>query len=305
MIRVTKIRELLLTAATSEKRAPHIAAASGLVHVKDKLYVVADDELHLGVFSAEHASPGALVRLFDGKLPEKPKKRKAEKPDLETLTSLPPFAGYPQGALFALGSGSKPNRDAGVIIGLDADGVINTAPRPIELGALYDQLRVELSALNIEGAVVSGADLVLLQRGNKGSANAIIRCRLQDVLQDLAKHDALRLHKPPVIQLLELGHAEGVPLCFSDGAALPNGSMLFTAIAEDTDNSIDDGACIGSAIGVMTAEGKVTRMERLEPGYKVEGIVATVNQGEIQVRLVTDDDDAGKPAWLLAAKLPW
>ena len=113
MIHTQKIRELHLTHGTSESRSPFISAASGLVKVNNLLYVVADDEHHLGVFSVDHALPGELVRLFDGTLPDKFKKRKAQKPDLETLLLLPTFAGYAHGALLAMGSGSKPNRDTG------------------------------------------------------------------------------------------------------------------------------------------------------------------------------------------------
>ena len=85
MIHTQKIRELHLTHGSSESRSPFISAASGLVKVNNQLYVVADDEHHLGVFSAGHVGPGELVRLFEGTLPDKFKKRKAQKPDLETL----------------------------------------------------------------------------------------------------------------------------------------------------------------------------------------------------------------------------
>jgi len=69
--------------------------------------VVADDELHLGVFHATDAGPGHLMRLFPGRLPHPKAARKARKPDAEALTRLPPFAGCPHGALLAIGSGSK------------------------------------------------------------------------------------------------------------------------------------------------------------------------------------------------------
>jgi hypothetical protein len=305
MIRPTKIRELLLSRTTSEKRAPHLAAASGLVNVDRTLYVVADDENHLGVFSADNRAPGDLIRLFEGTLPEKTKKRKAEKPDLETLTHLPTFAGYTHGALLALGSGSKPNRATGVLLGLDANGQVNTAPQHIDLASLYDDLRNEFDALNIEGAVISGNDFILLQRGNKGSKNGLIRLPIAAFLRDLAAEKAPRLHCAPTSYIVNLGNVDNVPLCFTDGAALANGALLFTAVAEDTDNAIDDGMCVGSAIGIINAYGKIAHMERIEPAYKVEGVVASIRDQHIHVQLVTDGDDASKPAWLLSVALPW
>jgi hypothetical protein len=305
MIRPTKIRELLLSRATNEKRAPHLAAASGLVNIDSTLYVVADDENHLGVFSADSHAPGDLIRLFEGTLPEKPKKRKAEKPDLETLTHLPAFAGYTHGALLALGSGSKSNRATGVLLGLGANGQVNTAPQQIDFASLYDDLRNEFDALNIEGAVISGNDFVLLQRGNKGSKNGVIRFRIENFLHDLATGKAPRLHGAPTSLIVDLGRADDVPLCFTDGAALANGALLFTAVAEDTDNAIDDGACKGSAIGIINVDGRIARMERIDPAHKVEGVVALMRGQHIHMQLVTDGDDASKPAWLLSAVLPW
>lgn len=305
MIRPTKIRELLLTRATSENRAPHLAATSGLVNIANKLYVIADDENHLGVFSAGDHARGDLVRLFEGTLPEKTKKRKAEKPDLETLTQLPVFAGYAHGALLALGSGSKPNRATGVLLGLGSEGEINTAPQHIDLDLLYDDLRSEFAALNIEGAVVSGDEFILLQRGNKGSKNALIRFPVATFLNDIATGKAPCLHRAPESVIVDLGRVEEVPLCFTDGAALANGALLFTAVAEDTDNAIDDGACNGSAIGIINADGNIARMERIDSAHKVEGVVASIRDQHIHVQLVTDGDDARKPAWLLSAVLPW
>lgn len=305
MIRPTKIRELLLSRATSEKRAPHLAAASGLVNIGNTLYVVADDENHLGVFSSDNHVPGDLIRLFEGTLPEKTKKRKAEKRDLETLTQLPAFQGYAHSALLALGSGSKSNRVIGVLLGLGANGQVNTAPQHIDLASLYEDLRNEFDVLNIEGAVISGDDLVLLQRGNKGSKNALIRLSVAAFLNDLTAGYAPRLHRTPTSMTIDLGSVDDVPFSFTDGAALINGALLFTAVAEDTDNAVDDGACKGSAIGIISADGKIVRIERIDPAYKVEGVVASMRDQHIHVQLVTDGDDASKPAWLLSAVLPW
>jgi hypothetical protein len=303
MIAVAPLRELKLTSASSKSRALHLSAASGLVYVDGRLYVVADDELHLGVFSAAEDTPGRLLRLFEGELPEKYKKRKAEKPDLETLTHLPAFAGFPYGALLALGSGSKLTRERGVLLGLDARGMLSSNLRHVDLSVLYDRLRAEIAALNIEGAVVQRGRLQLLQRGNKGSANALIECDLTTFLDDLAADIPPRIQSKPTITVIDLGEVQGVPLCFSDGAALPNGDLIFSAVAENTDNPIDDGACAGSAIGVLGPNGTLKRIERLAVPHKIEGISADVRADGIHALLVTDGDDASKPAWLLSAML--
>ena len=303
MIHPQKICELHLTHGSSESRSPFISAASGLVQVNNLLYVVADDEHHLGVFSAGNVGPGELVRLFEGTLPDKYKKRKVQKPDLETLLLLPTFAGFPHGALLAMGSGSKPNRETGVLLGLDVFGNVNSAPRLFDLSLLYDALHAEVDGLNIEGAAIAGGKLLLLQRGNKGAVNALIACELEPFIADLAANIAPRLRAPPVVRAVALGDIDGVPLCFTDAATLPDGNLLFTAVAENTDNSFDDGPCGGSAIGIVDANGNLKAIERLDQPYKVEGVAATMHADEINVLLVTDADDASKAAWLLSAVL--
>jgi hypothetical protein len=301
MIHPKKIRELHLTHGTSESRLPFISAASAIVKVNNLLYVVADDEHHLGVFSADHVGPGELIRLFDGTLPDQAKKRKSQKPDLETLLLLPTFTGYPHGALLAMGSGSRPNRDTGVLLGLDTLGDINSAPRLIDLRLLYDAIRAEVAELNIEGAAIVGGRFILLQRGNKVGANALIVRALDTFINELALHTAPRLRAAPMVRTVELGDIDGVPLSFTDAAGLPDGNLLFTAVAENTDNSFDDGACSGSAIGIVDANGNVVTITRLDQPYKVEGVAATIDADGIQLLLVTDADDASKPAWLLSA----
>ena len=105
MIVPQRIRALDLVEPSSPGRPAHLSAASSLVRVGNFLYVVADDEHHLGVFGAAGAGAGTLLRLFEGELPESRKKRKKKKPDVEALVLLPPFAKFTHGALFALGSG--------------------------------------------------------------------------------------------------------------------------------------------------------------------------------------------------------
>ena len=54
----------------------------------------------------------------------------------------------------------------------------------------------------------------------------------------------------------DLGQVDGIAFGFTDATALPEGGgWLFSAVAEDTDNAFDDGACSGVAIGVVGADG--------------------------------------------------
>ena len=300
---LTKIRELDLSAATAAGRPLHLSAASGLVCLESFIYVVADDELHLGVFRMADSAPGHLIRLFDGALPNSKPDRKQQKPDLEALTLLPAFGEYPHGALLALGSGSRRNRRMGALLGLDGQGAVRGAPHIVDLSPILAPLEDEFPALNIEGAVVSGDELRLFQRGNKRHAeNALIRFQLSVLLDTLSSGRAGAI-KPSAIDLYDLGHIDGIPFCFTDAAVLPDGDMVFIAVAEDTDDAYSDGPCAGAAIGIVDNNGHLRRLRRLDRPYKVEGVDARVDGDVIRLLLVTDADDADIAAGLFSATM--
>ncbi len=316
MIQLTKIRELNLTGAATGARPAHLAAASGLVRTASHLYVVADDELHLGVFPASGTQAGSLTRLFDGALPDAHAQRKARKPDLETLMRLPPFAGYAYGALLALGSGSTGQRHRGALLPLDAQGIVSCRVREVDQSALLAKLDAHIAALNIEGGFVNGSELCLLQRGNKKKgANALIRFALAPLLNALAVHTGTAEHTgmvahadlpallPLAIHPVALDDINGAPLTFTDGAASPNGDIVFSAVAENTKDHYDDGPCLDAAIGIMTHDGKPRCLHRLDQPHKIEGIDARVADDVIHLLLVTDADNAEIPASLFSAML--
>lgn len=303
MIRLTRLRELDLDAPLTTGRGAYISAASGLVRVGGWLYVVADDEHHLGVFEVESAAPGSVMELLPGELPVAKKDRKRAKPDFESLLRLPPFEGCPDGALLALGSGSRPNRRRGALLALDPLGRLSGVPRVVTLDALYQRMQRDFPELNIEGAVVVERELWLLQRGGKsGSANACLRFPLDAFLALLGDGTEMAID-PRSTQLLDLGAIDGLPLCFSDATLMPDGALLFSAITEDTENSYEDGRCGGAAIGILAADASIRILGRVDPGLKIEGIEARFHADRIELLLVTDDDDPDKPSALYAGTI--
>jgi len=185
MLKLTHRRDLLVAPACHPRGQGHLSAASGLVQVGARCYVVADDENHIGALDPDGNDPVQLLRVLEGDLPDDKKARKAAKADLETLVALRPTRAWPAGALFAIGSGSRPNRRRGVVLPLAGDGgIVVAARRVVDLAPLYAALSSELATLNIEGAVVAGDDFVLLHRGNGvGGVNA---CIAYDAAQLLA-----------------------------------------------------------------------------------------------------------------------
>ncbi|KQS95553.1 hypothetical protein [Rhizobium sp. Leaf386] len=303
MVTLTKMRELDIKAPSGKMRPLHISAASGLVCVGTTMYVVADDELHLGVFSTTEPEPGDLIRLFDGALPNVKAERKRRKPDLEALALVPASRNFPRGALLAVGSGSRPNRCRGALLGLDANGAVCGSPRELDLSPILDPLKDTFDDLNIEGAVVFSDELRLFQRGNKRQAdNAIIRYSLSRFLDALQSPRADTI-EPSSINRLDLGLIRGVPFCFTDAAALPNGDMVFCAVAEDSEDAYRDGPCIAAGIGIADNNGQLVSFQHLDRPYKVEGINARQDGDRLEILLVTDADDPGIPAGLFSTSI--
>ncbi len=95
----------------------------------------------------------------------------------------------------------------------------------------------------------------------------------------------------------------GVPFAFTDGAALGDGSWVFSAVAEDRDDSYDDGPCVAAAIGICGSDDARRSFELLEPTRKIEGIEASVNGATALLSLVTDADDPDGAAELGIARI--
>lgn len=265
-----------------------VSAASGIVRVGDELWVVADDELELGRYSRDGRLLGRLS-LFDGELPDDPRARKRAKPDLEVLVDLH------DGQLLALGSGSKRKRMRGAL-------VAGNAVVEVDLEPLYDQLAREIDRLNVEGASVLGDHLVLLTRrtGSRGR-NTIVQLDLAATRRALAKPTPKLTPKLLVgIVEVELGEVAGVPYGFTD-ATPERGRLLFTAAAEQTDDPVDDGVCVGCMIGRVDATGEVLARWPVTPLVKLEGITRLDDD---TVLLVADADDRRVLAPLFRATIP-
>jgi hypothetical protein len=266
-----------------------VAAASGLALVGDELVVVADDELTLHRFGRDGQSRGC-VPLFAGTLPVEPRARKKAKPDLEALTMLP------DGRLFALGSGSKKGqrRDRGALVG--GDRVVE-----VDLAPLYQALRGDFDRLNVEGACVLGDNFALLTRrtGRRGR-NALVRLDLRALLAALDASEP-RLEAALLVRVddVELGSVSGTPLGFTDAVAWEDG-VLFTAVAEVTDDPVEDGACVACELGWMDRAGAIRQREQVEPCAKLEGIAVD----GARLYAVADADDRATLAPLYTAELP-
>ena len=291
MLRPVFLRGLRVEPSSHPRRQAHLSAASGLVRAGHYLHVVADDEHHLGTLDL-HASVGELelLRFRGGDLPWDKHDRKRLKPDLEALALLPPAPGWPHSALLALGSGSQPQRQHAFLMALRQDGRATAPARALDFSALYAPLREQFVDLNIEGAFVAQGRLNLLQRANRRQPrNACLAYDLADMLSWITA-GAPAARAPALLHCtdFQLGSEEGVAYGFTDGAAWPGGGWVFTAVAEDTEDSYADGRCAGAAVGWVSAAGHLLDLQPLEGAPKVEGVAVTESGSLL---LVTDADD--------------
>ena len=294
-----KLRDLELAEPSKPGRPAHIAAGSGVVRRGDFAYVIGDDEVFIGVYRLSDPGPGKLERVLQGELPVDDDERRSEKPDLEALTALPPFEDHPFGALFGIGSGSGEGRDRGFVWALDADGSLKGESREVDLAPLYDRLRDEIGALNIEGCSVMGDTLWLLHRGNAGDlGNVVAELSLEDVMGSLRADLRIDAHELARVCAYELGELEDVPLTFSDATPLTDDLLVITASAEGEDE------LHGSVVGTLRTDGQVHRMRTIDRKWKVEGVHASIDTGVLDLLFVCDQDEPGTPSPLLAATMP-
>jgi hypothetical protein len=304
MITLKPIRSLDLAQPLGDNPHAHLSAASGLVKLGEWFFVVADDEKFISIFQHNNPAPGIAHRIMKGDLPADAEERKKIKHDFEVITLLPVSQQYPYGALLILGSGSAKQRKEGAILEFTELPNLKAPPalskiEIVDLDPLYDALKDEPGKINIEGAVIVGKHIVLMQRGNKNNHNAMIKIKLKDFLATVtSKND-----QPPKYQLtrFDLGDIDGIPLCFTDATVLTDDRILFTAAAEDTSDACTDGACAGSAIGMIDAEGKLIHITRVNIPVKLEGIEAEIDAERINLWLVTDPDNASLPGQMYSA----
>jgi uncharacterized protein DUF6929 len=295
-----KLRDLDVEEPSGPGRAAHLSAASGVVRRGDFVYVIGDDELHLGVFPLTSSDPGRLRRVLAGDLPEDHGARSGLKPDLEALTVLPPFDGHPYGALLGLGSGSAPARDRGFVCRLAADGSITGQPEELSLAPLYRLLREHVAELNVEGAATMGERLWLLHRGaSQEASNLVVELSLGRLLNSLRDDLCLDAEELEGVRRYDLGDIDGVELTFSDATPIADQLLVFTASAE-----ADDGQIQGSVVGTLAVDGSVQRLRTIDRRWKVEGVHAAIDSGVLDFTFVCDQDDPEAPAPLLSATMP-
>lgn len=276
----------------------HVRAASAVRRSRARLVIVQDDVNVLALHDTGTTTEALLlpagrggVRVFDDL-----RGNKKAKMDLEACAVLP------DGRLVAFGSGSTRSRDRLVVL----DG---TQVHVVDAPALYEMLRAEPgfsgSELNVEGAVIVGDRLRLLQRGNgaprggQDPVNATGDLPLDEFLRWLAGSASLpRLDR---IVHYDLGHIGTVAYTFTDAATVADGRVAFVACAEASPDTMRDGEVLGCRFGILDGGEAHLAEVRHEDGrlavLKLEGIDARPGATST-FDVVADMDRPQEPALL-------
>lgn len=228
------------------------------------------------------------------------------KPDFEAMTMVQE-AGH--NSLLLFGSGSKtPKRDGLVKIEVDqGDSVTH-----FSLTDLYNHIRTEsgldIDDFNIEAAAASGTQLYLFNRGK----NRIFVFDLRQFMAYVNNEGSVPTFSTYKIKLPEI---EGIKAGFSGADISPDGkSIIFTASVENTSNTIDDGAILGSFVGIIPL-GELE--DKLKPscvliahgseGLKIKVESVAVNhqskEGKLSLVLVTDSDGEASEVFEVSLQL--
>ena len=278
----------------------HVRAASSIRRQGNRLVILQDDVSALAVLDPATGSTYPILlpagpegaRVFDDE-----RGNKKLKLDLEACVVLP------DGRLVAFGSGSSPQREKIVTVASGKGAMAQQWSGE----DLYAGLRVHSGArgarLNIEGAVVQGEWLRLLQRGNGKRGfepwNAILDVALDPFVGWLDG----RHRFPPVRRIFEvhLGDLAGVPFGFTDAAVTGDGRLAFLACAEDTDDALVDGPVLGCRFGWLDTDDRGVVMADIVDGggqpthLKLEGIEVRDGGGAV-FDVVADMDRGDVPA---------
>lgn len=247
-----------------------IGSASGLIYKDNTLFIIGDNS----GFLYEYTIPSQTLQQHQIIENAAANIAKSEKPDFEAITHF-------GDTLYVFGSGSTDKRNKMV--------EINTFEKEIRTNDLTDLYSVMQSFseikpqdFNIEGAVYTGKEWYLFNRGNGESAKNIVFTiqgkNLVNEFNILSNH-----YKLPKIK--------GVRSSFTDAVQIDN-KIYFLATAEDTKSTYDDGEILGSFIGCIdTKTMKVDFTKKISDTHKFEGLTVYTNASDKIEFLLCEDKD--------------
>lgn len=275
-----------------------VPSASGIVKVKDGFYVIGDDSPYLfhldknfellsktKIYSSEKLQENIIPKFY--------------KPDFEAMEMIS------ETEVLIFGSGSKsPERDVCMLIDIEK----KTTYKKYDISSFYYYLRnLELMRgyeLDIEGLAINDDMLFLFNRGR----NIMFSFSLKDFK---AYCKTGRKFPVPRTKLFSLPKINGLQASFSGATTFKEKPyFIFTAAVEDAPNAYEDGAILGSYIGVIGIKNgaisdKLIIQKIPDIGFpiKVESVIIDKVISETQTDLVLVTDNDGKPSEILRMRM--
>lgn len=243
-----------------------VGAASGLVYLDDKLYIIGDNS---GFLYEYHLTNKSLQKYpFLDNAAEFIAKN--EKPDVESIT-------LKNNKLYIFGSGSTKKRNARFRFDLATKTFKNK-----DIAKLYKRYRnfanLKEDELNIEGSFFVGSKQYSFLRGNKNDGNNGVF-----VFDKATK--TLNYH------IVELPFLSKVEASFTDAICFEN-KIYFLAAAEDTDSTYNDGEILGSIFGIMNLETfAIEYTTQIAENQKFEGLTFYKKENNTLHFLLCEDND--------------
>lgn len=295
MIEIDRVAPLVFDDGTQVRSASAIAALG------DGWLIAQDDATHAAWLRGTSILPVRLVPPIEGHdVFSEAAGTKHLKPDLEAACAVRSPDGAPSALL--LGSGSKPARMRGIVVGLHDDGPEAVAGDLDDLYArVASAMGIELACVNLEGACCLGDRMRWFQRGNRmaGVPNASVDVEVAALLRAITGDGPLDAVVVDDSRVYELVAVDGVGLAITDAVALPDGRVLVSAAAEDTPNAYDDGPVVASALALLDDERVMEVWPLPEVAgevQKVEGLAIRGVDGDEVTLLAVIDADAPETA---------
>lgn len=248
-----------------------IGACSGLVFYENSYYLIADHSkvLYQYEVSAKKLHKISLEDTLHENLPKK------KKPDLESITLV-------NGTLYLFASGSKKNRHDCYLVDVKTQKVEKKSLQNF-YKLLQQKVNLPANEINIEGVAFYQNKWYFLQRGNG---------ELQKNGIYVINHIDFFKANDIVFKPVKLPKINNVSVTFTDGT-LVNQHIYFTAAAEGTNNTYNDGEILGSMVGkISLPDLKVKKLYKLPRKIKAEGITLLKQEDEQLTFTISEDNDS-------------
>lgn len=274
-----------------------IGALSGVAYLGDYLYFVGDDVRYLLKTSLKNKITATTtfekVHLLESSEQEAlTVLSKEEKPDFEALSCI---IFNEQLHLLVMGSGSTEKRKQALLYN-PSNHQIQTLLDKLDYDYLQNSVALTGGAdLNIEAVCSDNHHLYIFQRGNINHFHGVLVFDLEKIQAHKSLENALMRSFNLILPEIN-GSVSGI----SDAYFFVDKNVIVaTAAVEQTLNTYDDGAVLGSYILVLSPKGEVLDSFLIQDAegntlaIKVEGITWLESNADGEVFLLVTDSDGG------------